>query len=91
MIALSATICIMVADHTRSHDLMTACVDRWEDRNILRYMIGWEKKFPYMIGWGAGLCFVTLLKVEFMYTIDWNRWLMTEYLMTMCRILKESQ
>jgi hypothetical protein len=69
MIALSATICIVVAGHTRNHDLMTARVDRWQDRNILWYMIGCEEKFPYMIGWGAGLCFVTLLEVEFMYTI----------------------
>jgi hypothetical protein len=56
-------------------------------------MIGWEEKFPYMIGWGAGLCFMTLLEVEFMYTIGWNGWPMTEYLMiSRCAgILKGSQ
>jgi hypothetical protein len=45
-----------------------------------------------MIGWGTGLCCVTLLGVKFLHTIGWSEWPMTEYLMiSRCaEILKES-
>ena len=31
-----------------------------------------------MIDWGAGPCYVILLEDEYLHTIGWNRWPMTE-------------
>ena len=56
---------VKAADHLRGHILLMNPIDL----NVLLCMIGYEKRYRYMIDWGVGPCYVILLEEECPHTI----------------------